>query len=109
LSLALGSGLRRGATRLSHWLPAGDFWWPLAACGRWLWRLVSRMLRRLAVLQSAWVAWWVTRERDGLTGLDTLTRAEGWLRRQLALLLLTVALGLAAVLLLSTESSFLWP
>jgi hypothetical protein len=41
------------------------------------------------------------RERDGLTGLDTLTRAQGWLRRQLALLLLALALGLAAVLLLA--------
>ncbi|MEA3640484.1 MAG: complex I subunit 5 family protein [Lamprobacter sp.] len=108
LSIALGWGLRRVATRLSHWLPAGDLWWPLAFCGRWLWRLVIRMLRRLALLQSAWIAWWVARERDGLTGLDTLTHAEGWLRRQLALLLLVVALGLAAVLLLSAKSTPLW-
>ncbi|MBK1616911.1 hypothetical protein CKO42_00275 [Lamprobacter modestohalophilus] len=101
LSVVFGWSLHRVAVRLSHWLPAGDLWWPLAFCGRWLWHLVRRMLRRLAALQSGWIAWWVARERDGLTGLDTLTRAEGWLRRQLALLLLAVALGLAAVLLLA--------
>jgi len=109
LSLALGWGLRRVAPRLSHWLPAGDLWWPLAFCGRWLWHLVSWMLRRLADLPSGWIAWWVARERDGLTGLDTLTRAEGWLCRQLALLLLAVALGLAIVLLLNAKSTLLWP
>lgn len=109
LSVVFGWSLRRVAVRLSHWLPAGDLWWPLAFCGRWLWRIVRRMLRRLVALQSGWVAWWVTRERDSLTGLDTLTCAEGWLRRQLALLLLAVALGLAVVLLLNAKSTLLWP
>jgi NADH:ubiquinone oxidoreductase subunit 5 (subunit L)/multisubunit Na+/H+ antiporter MnhA subunit len=99
LSLALGWGLRRVATRLSDWLPAGDLWWPLAFCGRWLWRLARGLLQGLAILQAAWIAWWIARERAGLAGLDTLTRAEGWLRRQLALLLLAVALSLASVLL----------
>ncbi|MBK5942178.1 hypothetical protein CCR96_23645 [Halochromatium roseum] len=109
LSLALGWSLRRVAPRLSDWLPAGDLWWPLAFCGRWLWRLARRLLQGLASLQAAWVAWWVAREGDGLAGLDTLTRAEDWLRRQLALLLLAVALMLAAVLLLSAKSRLLWP
>ncbi|WP_295878352.1 complex I subunit 5 family protein [uncultured Thiohalocapsa sp.] len=109
LSLVLGWSLRRIAPWLNARLPAGDLWWPLAAAGRGLWRLTRRMLRRLAAWQAAWVAWWVARERDGLAGLDTLTRAEGWLRRQLAVLLLAVAAGLAAVLLLSAESTPLWP
>ena len=109
LSVVLGWGLRRVAPWLSRWLPAGDIWWPLAACGRWLWRLARGALRRLAALQAAWVAWWIARERDGLTGLDVLTRAESWLRRELAVLLLAVALGLAAVLLLSAKSTPLWP
>jgi formate hydrogenlyase subunit 3/multisubunit Na+/H+ antiporter MnhD subunit len=109
LSVGLGWGLRRVAPWLSCWLPAGDLWWPLSACGRWLWRLARGALRRLAALQAAWVAWWVARERDGLTGLDALTRAESWLRRELAVLLLAVALGLAVVLLLSAKSTPLWP
>jgi formate hydrogenlyase subunit 3/multisubunit Na+/H+ antiporter MnhD subunit len=109
LSLALGWGLRRIAPWLSAHLPAGDLWWPLAASGRRLWLLTRRMLRRLAAWQAAWVAWWVAREHDGATGLDALTSAEGWLRRQLPLLLLAVALGLAAVLLLSANSTPLWP
>ncbi len=109
LSAVFGWSLRRIAPQLSHWLPAGDLWWPLATCGRWLRRLASVMLRQLAILQSAWVAWWVARERNSLTGLDALTRAEGWLRRQLALLLLAVALGLTTVLLFSAKSTPLWP
>ncbi|WP_462330892.1 hypothetical protein, partial [Thiohalocapsa halophila] len=109
LSLALGWGLRRIAPWLSAHLPAGDLWWPLAAAGRRLWLLTRRMLRRLAAWQAAWVAWWVAREHDGATGLDALTSAEGWLRRQLPVLLLAVAVGLAAVLLLSAKSTPLWP
>ncbi|MBK5930689.1 complex I subunit 5 family protein [Halochromatium salexigens] len=108
-SIVLGWSLRRVATRLSHWLPAGDLWWPLAFCGRWLWCLARGLLQGLVILQAAWIAWWVARERDGLTGLEMLTRAEGWLRRQLALLLLAVALGLAVVLLLNAKSTLLWP
>jgi formate hydrogenlyase subunit 3/multisubunit Na+/H+ antiporter MnhD subunit len=109
LSGVFGWSLGRVAVRLSDWLPAGDLWWPLAFCGRWLWRLGRGLLQGLAILQAAWIAWWVACERAGLAGLDTLTRAEGWLRRQLALLLLAVALGLAVVLLLNVRSTLLWP
>ncbi|WP_462320137.1 proton-conducting transporter transmembrane domain-containing protein [Halochromatium sp.] len=108
-SVVIGWSLYRVAPRLSHWLPVGDLWWPLATCGRWLWQLARGLLRRLSALQAAWVAWWLARERNGLSGLDALTRAEGWLRRQLSLLLLAVALGLAAVLLLSTRGTPVWP
>jgi formate hydrogenlyase subunit 3/multisubunit Na+/H+ antiporter MnhD subunit len=109
LSVVLGWGLRRVGPWLSRRLPAGDLWWPLAAFGRWLRRPATATLHRLAALQAGWIDWWSARERDGLAGLDVLTRAEGWLRRQLAVLLLAVALGLAAVLLLSARSTPLWP
>ncbi len=109
LALTLGWSLRRVAPWLSHWLPAGDLWWPVAKGCRWLWRISRSALRGLSALQAAWVAWWLARERDGLTGLEVLTRAEGWLRRQLAILLLAVAVGLAAVLLFSAQSTPLWP
>lgn len=121
LSIVLGWSLRRLGRRLgprlgprlglrlSHWLPAGDLWWPVAACGRWLWCLGRGILTRLARLQETWIAWWIARAGNGLTGLNALTRAEGWLRRQLAMLLLAVAVGLAGVLLLNAKSTPLWP
>jgi hydrogenase-4 component B len=109
LSLLLGWTLRRAAPWLSRRLPAGDLWWPLAAGARRLRRPGRATLRWLAAVQASWVAWWVAREHDAVTGLDVLTRAEGWLRRQLALLLLAVALGLAAVLLVGVEGMRLWP
>jgi hypothetical protein len=109
LAVIFGWGLRRFVPRLSSWLPSGDLWWPLAACSHWLWRLGRRLLRWLAAEQAAWVTWWNARERDGLRGLDTLIGAEDWLRRQLPLLLIAVALGLAAVLLLSAAHRPPWP
>ncbi|MFP4602661.1 MAG: complex I subunit 5 family protein [Halochromatium sp.] len=109
MSVGFGWSLRRLGPRLSHWLPAGDLWWPLAAGGRRLRRLGRRMLKGLASLQAAWIAWWGARAGNGLTGLNALTRAEGWLRRQLAMLLLAVAVGLAGLLLLDAQSTPLWP
>lgn len=109
LAVVLGWGLRKVAPTLSHWLPAGDLWWPLVACGRWLWRLVGTLTSNLATLQSAWIAWWVARERGAFTGLDRLAQAEVCLRRQLAMLLLAVALVLGLLLLLNTSHTPLWP
>ncbi|MBK1703555.1 complex I subunit 5 family protein [Halochromatium glycolicum] len=109
LAVIFGWGLRRFAPRLSSWLPAGDLWWPLTACSHWLWRLGRRLLRWLGAGQAAWITWWNARERDGLRGLDTLIGAEDWLRRQLPLLLMAVALGLAAALLLSAAHRPPWP
>jgi hydrogenase-4 component B len=109
LSVVLGWALRRVAPWLSRRLPAGDLWWPLAAGARWLRRPGQATLRWLAAVQASWVAWWVAREHGAVAGLDALTRAEDWFRRQLALLLLAVALGLAAVLLIGAEGMPLWP
>lgn len=109
LAVILGWNLRRIGPRLSAWLPAGDLWWPFAASSRRLRRLGSALQRTLAFLQAAWVDWWVARERDGLKGLDALTHTERWLRRQLALLMLVVALGLATILVFSAGSTPIWP
>jgi formate hydrogenlyase subunit 3/multisubunit Na+/H+ antiporter MnhD subunit len=105
LSLMLGWSMQRFAPRhslaLSRWLPAGDLWWPLAWCTTQLMRSGCWTARALSVTKVAWVAFWVAREQGALAALDHLLRAEGWLRRQLAMLLLAVAGGLAALLLWS--------
>ncbi|WPL15168.1 Hydrogenase-4 component B [Thiorhodovibrio winogradskyi] len=103
LSLVLGWSLCRFAPQialqLSRWLPAGDLWWPLAWCARGLLRAGRWTAQALANMQAAWVTFWVAREQAMLAALDQLIRAEGWLRRQLAMLLLALAGGLAALLL----------
>lgn len=103
LSLALGLSLPRfapaAALWLSRWLPAGDLWWPLAWCMRALLRAGRWTAQILAAGKAAWVAFWIRREQAAVGALDRLTRAEGWPRHQLALLMLAAAASLAGLLL----------
>lgn len=91
--------------RVTWRLPPGDLWWPLARGWHWLWGRARAGLTWLGSAQSAWVAWWVAREREAIKALDEVTAAEAWLRRHAALLMMGVAVVLALMILLDTASA----
>jgi formate hydrogenlyase subunit 3/multisubunit Na+/H+ antiporter MnhD subunit len=99
LSIVLGWSLRRVAPRLAAWLPAGDLWWPLVWCARYLQSIGRWSARGLGTISLAWRNLWVRSEQALVIGVERLIRAEDWLRRQLASLLLIMASALAALLL----------
>ncbi|MGM0982198.1 MAG: complex I subunit 5 family protein [Pseudomonadota bacterium] len=101
-SLGVWAVARRRPLHLARRLPPGDLWWLLV--GGWQ-RLRARgqgSLDRLGSARDAWVAWWVAREGEIVRMLDSMTRAEEWLRRHAAVLMMGVAVGLALLLLFGT-------
>lgn len=101
-SVVAWSVAHRHPLRLTRRLPPGDLWWPLVGGWHQLRARGQGSLDRLGSARDAWVAWWVARERDGLRGLDGMTRCEEWLRRHAAVLMMGVAVGLALLMLFGT-------
>ncbi|CAM3532149.1 complex I subunit 5 family protein [Halomonas lysinitropha] len=101
-SLGVWAVARRRPLHLARRLPPGDLWWLLVEGWQRLRVRGQGSLDRLVSARDVWVAWWVARERDVVRVLDSMTRAEEWLRRHAAVLMMGVAVGLALLMLTST-------
>ncbi|PMR69507.1 hypothetical protein CR158_10160 [Halomonas heilongjiangensis] len=95
LAVAAAWAARRWPWHLHGRLPPGDLWWPLAAA--W-WGCRGRVQGPMAWLgetRAVLVACLVEGERRWKGRLVAVSRAEGWLRRHAAVLMMVIAIVLA--------------